>query len=218
MKAVHAAAEKNIKNAVENKMFIKQYFPHILAAIFVILFIALGIDPVDRRVWYIEDTPIVIVFLILVVTYKKFRFSNISYFLMSFWMYMHTVGGHYTFANVPFDFITNLFDFQRNNFDRFAHFVVGFYAFAVAELLLRKKWATPFIATLFGFTFVMSIAALYEILEWAYAVIDGGEAGIEFLGSQGDSWDAQKDMLLDGLGAIFSLILFWIIRPDKKGL
>ncbi len=218
MQCVHVAVVKNIKNVVLNKMLIKKYFPHILAFIFVILFIAMGIEPVDRRVWFLEETPVVIVFLILLLSYKKFRFSNMSYFLMSFWIYMHTIGGHYTFANVPFDFVTNLFDFQRNNFDRFAHFVVGFYAFPIAELLLRKKWATPFIAALFGFSFIMSIAAWYEILEWAYAAIDGGEVGLEFLGSQGDIWDAQKDMFLDGLGAIFSLIIFWVVRPDKKAL
>ena len=61
----------------------------------------------------------------------------------------------------------------------------------------------------------MSVAAAYEIIEWQYAVIEGGDAGVEFLGSQGDVWDAQKDMLADTLGAATSLLLFLMVRPDK---
>ena len=194
-------------------MFIK-YYPHILAILFSIMFVALGINPVDREVWIVEVTPIVITFLILVSTFKIFRFSNSSYTLMVLWMFLHTIGGHYTFANVPFDFVTELFGFERNNFDRMAHFIIGFYAFPMAELVVRKRWAGPILASFFGLFFVISIAAGYEIIEWLYAVIDGGEAGIEFLGSQGDVWDAQKDVLADTLGAIFSLVLFWYIRPD----
>ena len=194
-------------------MFIK-YYPYILAILFSIMFVALGINPVDREVWIVEVTPIVMTFLILVSTFKIFRFSNSSYTLMVLWMFLHTIGGHYTFANVPFDFVTELFGFERNNFDRMAHFVIGFYAFPMAELVVRKRWAGPILASFFGLFFVISIAAGYEIIEWLYAVIDGGEAGMEFLGSQGDVWDAQKDVLADTLGAIFSLVLFWYIRPD----
>ncbi len=195
---------------------LSKFYPHILSTLFIILFGVLAINPVDRDVWIVEDAPIVITFLLLVTTYKKFRFSNYAYTLMSIWMFWHTVGGHYTFANVPFDFITHLFGFERNNFDRIGHLAVGFYAFAAAELLTRKKWSGPVVATFFGLFFIMSIAAWYEILEWIYAVVDGGQAGIEFLGSQGDIWDAQKDMLFDMFGALLTLLLFWIIRPDLK--
>ena len=191
-----------------------QYYPHMLAVLFLAVFIALGIDPVDRRVWIVEVLPIVITFLALVTTYKQFRFSNISYTLMSLWMFWHTVGGHYTFANVPFDFLTDLFGFERNNFDRIGHFIVGFYAFAAAELVTRKRWSGPVLASFFGLFLIGTVAAGYEIIEWLYAVADGGKAGVEFLGAQGDIWDAQEDMLADILGAVFSLVLFWVIRPD----
>ncbi|MEA3372968.1 MAG: DUF2238 domain-containing protein [Campylobacterota bacterium] len=195
-------------------MLIK-YYPHILATLFSIMFVALGINPVDRDVWIVEVIPIVITFLILATTFNKFRFSNYSYTLMALWMFWHTVGGHYTFANVPFDFVTELFDFERNHFDRIGHFVIGFYAFPMAELVVRQKWAGPVLASFFGLFFVVTIATSYEIIEWLYAVTEGGEAGMEFLGSQGDIWDAQKDTLADTLGAIFSLVLFWYIRPDR---
>ncbi len=176
----------------------------------------MGINPVDRKVWIAEVTPIVIAFLALVATYRRFRFSNIAYTLMSVWMFWHTIGGHYTFANVPFDFVTNLFGFERNHFDRIGHFVVGFYAYAAAELVTRKGWAGPVLASLFGFFLIGTVAAGYEIIEWLYADMDGGKAGVEFLGAQGDVWDAQKDMLADMLGALFSLGLFWLFRPDLQ--
>lgn len=193
-----------------------RYYPQIIAVLFFMFFILMGISPLERAVWIIEVIPIVIVYLFLLSTYQKFKFTNTSYTLMLMWMVWHTIGGHYTFANVPFDFITNLFNFQRNHFDRIGHLVVGFYAYPMAEFLTRKKYANVIVASFFGLFFIMSIAAGYEIVEWGYAVIDGGNTGIEFLGSQGDIWDAQKDMLADTIGALISLALFLYIRPDKN--
>jgi len=191
-------------------------YPLLLAAIFALFFIWLGIHPVSRQVWIAEVIPVVIIFAALVVSFRFFHFSNAAYTLMAIWLFWHTVGGHYTFANVPFQWVSDLFGFERNHFDRVGHFVIGFYAFAMAEWLLKKHYCGLFTATFFSLFFIMSIAAGYEIIEWWYAVADGGDAGIEFLGSQGDIWDAQKDMLADTLGAITALILFWITRPDLK--
>lgn len=193
-----------------------RYYPHILAVLFFIFFIFLGINPSDRSVWIVEVIPVIGVFLILLFTFTKFQFTNISYSLILLWLVWHTIGGHYTFANVPFDFITNLFNFERNHFDRVGHLAIGFYAYPMAEFLTRKKYTNHIVASLFGLFFIMSVACGYEIIEWTYAVIEGGNTGIEFLGSQGDIWDAQKDMLSDTIGAIMSLCLFWYVRPDKK--
>lgn len=191
-------------------------FPHLLAVVFVVFFAWLGIEPVSREVWVAEVIPVIIIFLLLVATFHKFRFSNLSYGLMAFWLFWHTIGGHYTFANVPFDWVTDLFGFERNHFDRIGHYSVGFYAYPLAEWVTRKRWCGPVMATFLGLFFIMSVAAGYEIIEWWYAAAEGGEAGVEFLGSQGDIWDAQKDMLADTLGAISTLILFWVVRPDRK--
>ena len=157
-----------------------KYYPHCLALLFSIIFIVLGIEPVDRAVWIVEVVPIIVIFLALVFTYPKFKFSYISYSLMVLWLIWHTIGGHYTFANVPFDFITDLFNFQRNHFDRVGHFMIGFYAYPMAEFLTRKQYTSKIIAMIFGLFFVMSIACAYEIIEWAYAVTDGGNTGLEF--------------------------------------
>ena len=193
-----------------------KYFPHVLAGVYVLFFIVLAISPVSREVWLAEITPVIIIFTVLVFTYRKFRFSNIAYGLLSIWIFWHTIGGHYTFANVPFGWVTEMLGTERNHFDRVGHFVIGFYAYGMAEWLLRKKYCGLKLAMVFSLFFIMSIAAGYEIIEWWYAVVEGGSAGAEFLGSQGDIWDAQKDMLSDTLGAITSLIMFYFIRPDKR--
>jgi putative membrane protein len=189
---------------------LNKYFPHILAVIYVIFWVLLAINPTSRDVWWAENIPLIAVFLFLVFTFKKFRFSNLAYFFMAWWLFWHTVGGYYTFANVPFDFFTDLFGFERNHFDRFGHLMIGFYAYPIAEFMTRKKLANMATSILFALFAIMALAAAYEIVEWIYAVVAGGEAGIEFLGSQGDVWDAQKDMLLDTSGAIFVLIVFWL--------
>ena len=197
---------------------VKQYYPHSLAAVFVVFFILLGISPVSREVWVAEVIPVVIIFSLFVLSFQRFRFSNSAYSMAAVWMFWHTVGGHYTFANVPFDWVTEWLGAERNHFDRIGHFSVGFYAFVMAEWLLRKDYCRLVVTSFFSLFFIMSVAASYEIIEWWYAVAEGGQAGAEFLGSQGDVWDAQKDMLADTLGALFALGLYWIIRPDKHEL
>ena len=192
-------------------------FPHWLAIIFSVYFIVLAIEPVSRTVWIAEIIPVVLVFAVLVLTFHRFRFSNTAYALMAFWLFWHTLGGHYTFANVPFDWFNELIGSERNHFDRVGHFSVGFYAVPAAEWMLRRGHCKYIPANAFALLLVMGIAAAYEIIEWWYAVLEGGDAGIEFLGSQGDIWDAQKDMLADTLGAVLALLLFAFVRPDRSG-
>jgi putative membrane protein len=190
-------------------------FPHWLALVFCVFFVVLAIEPVSRDVWIAEVIPVVLVFLGLALSYRRFRFSNTAYALMAFWLFWHTVGGHYTFANVPFGWFSEIIGSQRNHFDRIGHFAVGFYAFPAAEWMLRRGHCRYVAANVFGLLLVMGIAAGYEIIEWWYAVLAGGDVGVEFLGSQGDVWDAQKDMLADTLGALLALALFALVRPDR---
>ncbi|SSY80415.1 DUF2238 domain-containing protein [Alysiella crassa] len=200
---------------------IKQHgTPLILAILFVILALWAGIAPADRAVWWAEATPLFVVFGALLFTYPKFKFSNTAYVLMSMWLFLHMIGAKYTFADVPFEWgnriLSPLLGEGRNHFDRFAHYIIGFYAFPMAEWLLRKKKCTFGTAMWFALFFIMAVAGAYEVIEWQYAVIEGGDAGIEFLGSQGDIWDAQKDILADTLGAITALIVYVFVRPDKR--
>lgn len=195
-------------------------FPLLLAILISTIAIWSGILPTDREVWYAEVLPIFVVLALLIFTYPYFQFSHTAYILMSFWMIMHLIGAKYTFANVPFEwanqFLTPILGDERNHFDRVAHYVIGFYSFPMAEWLLRTKKCNLGTACFFALFFIMSVAAAYEIIEWQYAVIEGGNAGIEFLGSQGDTWDAQKDMLADTLGAITALVIYLLVRPDLQ--
>lgn len=197
---------------------LNEYLPYILLTIYIIEFSILAINPYNRAVWWAENLPVMIPALILVFTFKNFRFSNLSYGLIAFFFMYHTIGGHYTFERVPFDFVNNLlsylpFDFLlldgRNNFDRVGHFLVGILAYPLAELFLRKKWVSNTTTAVFvGIVALGFWGALYEVIEMYYAVSEGGESGAAFLGSQGDIWDAQKDMFLDILGASCVFVFF----------
>ena len=187
----------------------RKYLSCILAFVVVAVICWSAYRPAEWRVWWIEMCWVLAVFGLLVATYHKFQFSPMAYVLVSIWLIMHTIGAHYTFEHVPFSFITDLFGFERSHYDRIAHFAVGLNSFMIAELVFRKRWVTNVIfAAVFGTIAIMAMACAWEIIEWAVAVWDGGADGLAFLGSQGDIWDAQKDMLADTLGAIFAAVLF----------
>jgi putative membrane protein len=194
-----------------------KHFPLILLGLYLLLFIILAISPFDRAVWWAENIPIIIIVTVIIIVSRYFQFSNLSYFMMFLLVVLHTIGGHFTFERVPFDDITDLFGFERNHYDRIAHFTVGFYAFPIAEILQKKQLVrSKFILFLFPVFTIFSVAAIYEVIEWLYAVSADEAAGAAMLGSQGDIWDAQKDMLADGLGSIVAMILFRIV--NKKDI
>ncbi|PJJ54830.1 DUF2238 domain-containing protein [Hymenobacter chitinivorans] len=188
------------------------WFPKLLLLAYLILFAVLAINPAERGTWVAENTPIVAIAAALVVLYVRgVRFSNLAYLLMSVLLFMHTIGGYYTFEKVPFAWFNNLFGFKRNMYDRVAHVSVGFYAFAILELIDRYQVIrNRAVAYLFPLCVIGTVAMSYELIEWVYAETAGGDAGAAFLGSQGDIWDAQKDMLADTSGAVFALLLYWL--------
>jgi putative membrane protein len=193
--------------------------PKILLGLYMALFIALGVAPYDRAVWVAENLPIVAIVLLLAVTWRNQRFSSLAYVLMSCLIILHTIGGHFTFERVPFGFVSDLFGFERNHYDRIAHFTVGFYAYPCAELLLRRRLVnSPTVLFLFPVFFIFSVAAGYELFEWQYALHADPSAGIAVLGSQGDIWDAQKDMLADALGGLVATGLFFLRERRAIGV
>ncbi len=191
----------------------KKYVPHLLLAIYIIEFIVLGISPYSRAVWYAENGPIVaLVVVMTILYYRKVRFSNLTYFLIFILPFWHTIGGHYTFERVPFQWFSDLFGFERNMFDRIGHFAVGFYALPIMEYVYsRGIIKSKLVTVLYGVFAIAFVAMSYELIEWIYAVTAGGAEGAAFLGSQGDVWDAQKDMLMDTLGAVVSGIV-WVFK------
>lgn len=189
----------------------------ILLGIYALLCVLLAVEPYDRTVWFAENLTIwIVVAILLALASRGIVFSGLAYGLMFVLIYLHTVGGHYTFALVPFDFVTNTFGFERNHYDRIAHFSVGFYAFAIAEWLESRKWvANRFMLFTYPVSVIVSVAAFYEIIEWWFAVSSAPEEGLAYLGSQGDIWDAQKDMLADTLGALLATGLYFVARVRK---
>lgn len=203
------------------------HLPKILLILYLILFSILAIDPYDRATWLVENIPVLIAVAILVLWHRSFVFSNTAYILMWAFLSYHTIGGHWSFERVPFEYGNQLlsslgFDFifpdGRNNFDRVGHFFVGVFAYPIVELLLRRSLvANGLVAFLFSVFAIGFWAASYEIIEMYYAVVEGGTSGSLFLGSQGDIWDAQKDMLLDICGAIlFSFFAIITVQKDQK--
>lgn len=122
----------------------------------------------------------------LVLTWRWFAFSNTAYLLMAALVYLHTIGGHFTFERVPFGWFTDFFGFERNHYDRIAHFTVGFYAYPSAELLLRRRLVlSRTVLFVFPICFILAVAGVYEILEWLYAISADPEAGIAVIGLPG---------------------------------
>ena len=176
-----------------------------------------GIAPASRAVWLTEIFWVWGLVAILLVTFRKFRFSGVAYACFFVWCILQIIGAHWTFEHVPMRWLAEPLGLARNPYDRLAHFMVGWFAFPLAELYWRKGWARSVAASaFFAVMTTVAMAGIWEIVEWLYAAIDGGEAGAAFLGSQGDEWDAQKDILCDTLGALCSAALFMVLNRKER--
>lgn len=176
----------------------------------VVLEIALGIAPkADRLTWTLENFPVWLGILWISFNYKRFPLSQLCLVLLTVHSIILAVGGYYTYAKVPLGFwMQDWFGFARNHYDRIGHFVQGFVpAILVRELLIRLA-RMPRSGWLPATTvmFCLGFSALFEMFEW-FSVVIGGDAATDYLGMQGDVWDAQWDMLFCGLGAIISMAL-----------
>lgn len=184
--------------------------PVILLAIYVVFAVVMGIDPLYREDWALESILPAVAVVVFVYGYSQFRFSNLAYAALFVFLMIHTIGAHYTYAEVPFGFrMAEWFGWERNHFDRIVHFLYGFLMAPLAvELVDRlasirsRGWAFTIIVMFLG-----AHSALYEIIEWWAAEIVGGDLGAAYLGTQGDQWDAQKDMGLGFLGAAIGVAL-----------
>ena len=173
------------------------------------VFIWSAIRPHDYFTWFLEVAPAIIGFIIILITYNRFRLTNLVYGLIAIHAIILMIGGHYTYAHVPaFEWLKNIGLFSRNNYDKIGHLAQGFIPVLVArEILLRTsplkrgKWLNFLVVCI-----VLAISALYEIVEWWMSVFSGS-AGDSFLGTQGYIWDTQSDMFLALVGAVASLFV-----------
>lgn len=154
---------------------------------------------------------------ILVLTYRKFPLSHLSYTLIFVFMVLHSIGAHYTYAEVPYNkwsqalfgiSINELFGFSRNHYDRLVHFSFGLLlAYPIREVFMRIAYVKGFWAYYLPFDVTAAFSMAYELIEWAVALVFGGDLGMAYLGTQGDIWDAHKDMALAVTGAAISMII-----------
>ena len=168
-----------------------------------------GIGPADRLTWFMETVPVMIGIAILVPTWKSFRLTPLTYYLITLHAFLLVIGGHYTYAEVPwFNDLKEAFDLSRNYFDRLGHLTQGFVPAIIArEILIRKTCLKPGgWLFLYVVSFCLAFSAFYEMIEWWAAIFT--ETGAEaFLGTQGDVWDTQWDMFLALIGAILGQII-----------
>ena len=189
----------------------------LLGALLAIESVILAIAPHDRKDWMLENALVVLFVAAMVATYRKLTLSRISYFLIFVFLSLHLIGAHYTYSLVPYDewfravtgsSLNELVGWERNNFDRVLHFLYGLLlAYPVREVFLRVARLRGFWGYLFPLDITMSTSMLYELIEWGAAAVFGGELGQAFLGTQGDVWDAHKDMALASCGALIAMML-----------
>lgn len=197
-------------------MSYRNYFL-ILSSLFLIVFILLAIAPYNRADWALENVMVLVVVFVMGTSYKKIPLSKISYSLIFVFMCLHEIGAHYTYALVPYDsFLVKHFGFsfneavgwERNNFDRVVHFLYGLLlTYPFREVYCRITNSKGFWGYFFPFLFSVAASMSFELLEWAAAEVFGGDLGMAFLGTQGDIWDAHKDMALAALGAILAMMV-----------
>ena len=173
------------------------------------IFVWSAIAPHDRFTWWLEVAPGLAGIAVLALTYRRFTFSRLAYFLMFLHIIILFVGGHYTYARVPaFDWLEDALNLSRNHYDRVGHFAQGFVPAIIAREIFVRKSIIRGKAWLFFFIVCvcLAVSALYELIEWWTAVFTG-EAATDFLGTQGDVWDTQMDMFLALTGAVSALCL-----------
>ena len=195
------------------EVFNKKNYPRILLGVFLVFWIIVAISPLYRGVWIAENILTVLFVGFLILTYKKFKFSNLSYTLLVAFLVLHTIGSQYSYTEMPlFELIRDSFGLARNYYDRVVHFLFGLIFFIPGyEFISKKLKIKGFWAFFLTFLAVVSLQSIFEVIEFAFILITRSEIiGTHYLGMQGDQWDAQKDMALGMLGSGIAWIWIWL--------
>ena len=186
----------------------------------------MAINPYDRKDWALENVLVIFGVLFIAATCKKIPLSRISYTLVFIFLCLHVLGAHYTYALTPYDewfqvvfgfSLDESMGFGRNHYDRMIHLVYGLLlAYPMRELFIRVADVKGFWGYFLPLVITISSSAIYELLEWGAAEVFGGDLGIVYLGTQGDVWDAHKDMALASLGALIAMIITALINVNLQ--
>jgi putative membrane protein len=177
---------------------------------FILIWVFLAISPTYRYDWLLENILVFLGLPYFLYLHQKIHFSNLSVLLVFIFLTFHTYGAHYTYSETPIGYgVSNYLGYSRNHYDRFVHFLWGFLlTLPLVEIFHKKVSRKVRIDFLIACSVSLSAGVLYEFMEWATVLLVAPEAGTAFLGTQGDEWDAQKDLLMHTIGAIASFI--WI--------
>lgn len=194
----------------------------ILVLAFAALWIALAVSPNDRHDWALENALVAVFAVPLAFSFRFLPLSRVSYTLIFLFLCLHEVGAHYTYSEVPYDAwirsltghsINAALGWDRNDYDRVVHFCYGLLlAYPIRELFLRVADVRGFWGYFFPLDVTMSTSMLFELFEWLAAETFGGDLGVAYLGTQGDVWDAQKDMAMASAGALIAMIVTALIN------
>jgi putative membrane protein len=189
----------------------------VLAAVYAVWWVLMAIKPLDLADWAIENVLVLFGAALLGFTYKSFPLSRISYTCIFVFMMLHALGAHYTYSKVPYQEWLPFLEGGRNHFDRLVHFMYGLLlAYPIREMFLRIGNVRGFWGYFLPLDLTMSTSMLYELIEWAAAEVLGGELGAAYLGTQGDIWDAHKDMALASLGALIAMVVTALINRHMQ--
>lgn len=193
-----------------------------LMVIFTLEWLVLAYAPLDREAWLLENVLAVALMVLIIGTYSTFPLSRISYTLIFLFMALHEIGAHYTYAKVPYDAwwlsvfgssLNETLGFERNHFDRLVHFLYGLLlAYPIREVFIRIAGVRGFWAYFLPLDLTMSTSMIFELFEWGAAEVFGGQLAMDYLGTQGDIWDAHKDMALASLGALVAMLVTAMIN------
>src|SRR6187401_2921521 len=184
-----------------------------LTGVYVVWWVLMAIKPLDRSDWLMENVLVVLAAALLVSPYKSFPLSRVSYTCIFVFLMLHALGAHYTYAKVPYQEWFPSLAGGRNHFDRLVHFSYGLLlAYPIREMFLRIGNVRGFWGYFLPLDLTMSTSMLYELIEWGAALVFGGDLGQSYLGTQGDIWDAHKDMALASLGALLAMLITALIN------
>jgi putative membrane protein len=188
----------------------------VLALPYAALWVLLAFHPNDRSDWLLENALTLLGIGLLAATWRSFPLQRASYVCITIFLVLHTIGAHYTYAEVPYDewtrrafgtSLNELLGWERNNFDRIVHFAYGLLLVTpIREVFQRLARVDGFWSYFLPLDLTMSTSMLYELIEWAAAMLFGGDLGMAYLGTQGDVWDAHKDMALASLGGLLTML------------
>ncbi|HLF58087.1 MAG TPA: DUF2238 domain-containing protein [Alphaproteobacteria bacterium] len=190
-----------------------------LAAAFAVYWIVMAIAPVYQFDWLLENLLVFAAVATFAATYRAFPFSDLSYILLAAFLALHTLGSHYTYAEVPFGYwLQDVFGSSRNDYDRLVHFSYGLLiAYPVREMLLRLAKVRGAWAYFIALSAIVAMSAMFEIIEWIIASIVNPDAAFAYLGTQGDAFDAVKDMALALVGAAAALAVTAAVSRTRRG-